>query len=316
MSTNETAAPVFCISVNFRRPGLRRNVSSGSDAFTTEADRAMLHVSKEIFKSKAYTDIKKLDSDVRRALKKRTAGNSYLRSGIYLVNASALEGLEDYLTVRAEVRLAATRNFAFEEYLKAKEEAKDRLGPLFVEEDYPTPDEIFAAFGLEWQVFSFPNVDGLKELSPSVWKKESEKFKSLWAQALEASRQLLRVEVSDLVDGFVDAMTPDGDGKTKRLHPSKIKNLQDFLGAFMTREVSNDTELRELVTKMQGALTGVDTKKLKSNEALRDAVSKEMADVKASLSKLVTVVKPARKYALDDEDEAEGDGAEDEREVA
>jgi hypothetical protein len=299
---SNTPAPVFCISLQLRLPGVRKKVATEAEGVQIEADADMMHVSKDILQSEAYDKLKKLDADIRALVKKRTAGNSYLRHGIYLVNAAALDSLVDYLKTRKAVRDAAARDFVFNFYEKAKADAKESLGPLFDESDYPPAEELYQAFDLSWKVFSFPSVDALKELSPSVWKEESEKVKSLWAEALEASQQLLRAEVLSFTDKMAEMLTPTPDGKKKSFHKSTVDKLQDFLATFDTRQIANDGELRELVAKMRATLAGVDTAKLKSNAALRDAVKRDMDEARESLSKLVKVA-GKRQYSLDDEDE-------------
>lgn len=287
---------VYCISVNVRRLGIRKRVSA--EQVGTDADREMLHVSKDVLQCPEYEAILSLDGKIRSNLRRKTAGNSYLRDGIYLVNAAKLDDLTAWLNEQGTERDGLIDRF-IAAYERAKGEAQSRLGSLFDAGDYPPVERVRAAFGLSWQIFSFPSVDSLREVTPGVWQQEAAKIRSLWNEALEASRQLLRTELADLIDRLSERLQPGDDGKPKRLHATAVTNLTEFLTEFTSREITNDQELKDLIGRMQKALSGVDPESLRKSDNLRDFVRQRMDEAKGQLDTMIT--QGGRLYVLDEE---------------
>lgn len=288
---------VYCVSVNLRRLGIRKRVSSDSTSIQTDTDRDMLHVSKDVLQCPEYEAILSLDGKIRSTLRKKTAGNSYLRDGIYLVNSAMLDDLTSWLTGLNGERSGLVDRF-LAAYERAKAEAESRLGKLYDATDYPPADRVRAAFSLSWQVFAFPSVDSLREVSAGVWQAEAAKIKTLWNEALEASRQLLRAELADLIDRLSERLQPGEDGKPKRLHATAITNLTEFLTKFSTREITNDTDLKDLIARMQKTLTGIDPEVLRKSDNMREFIRLRMDEAKGQLDTMITT--GGRLYALDE----------------
>lgn len=298
---------VYCISVNLRRLGIRKKVSSETDAVTTSADRDFLHVHKDILQCKEYEAILSLYGKIRTYLKGKTAGNSYLRDGIYLVNAAKLSEVTTWLEGKS-VELADLTQKFLDVYAKVKDEAKVKLGDgLYNELDYPAVDRVRAAFGLSWNVFSFPSVDLLREAEPEIYQQESQKIKALFEEALNESRNLLRTEVNGYVQHLVDRLTPGDNGKVKRIHESAVANVTDFIKDFQSREITNDSQLQEVLADLQKVMATADPEKLRKKTpqgmALREGVRQKLEEAKVKVDALITT--GSRFYALDDEFEVE-----------
>jgi hypothetical protein len=87
---------------------------------------------------------------------------------------------------------------------------------------------------------------------------------------------------------MVSILTPGPDGKYKKFYDSTLTNLKEFMSTFSARNIVEDKELEDLVTKAQGILEGADVTKLRDGEMFKQAVAGKMKEVKETLSTLVT----------------------------
>ena len=96
-----------------------------------------------------------------------------------------------------------------------------------------------------------------------------------------------------------DRLKDGPDGKPARFHQTTVSKLVEFLDTFEFRNVTDDTQLKELVGRAKGLLSGVTAKDLKTTVELRGHVRQGIADIAAQLDSLI-VRKGARKLRLED----------------
>src|SRR5574337_380025 len=113
--------------------GTRRKVSTTS--IETDADKALLHVSKDILDSPELSAIHHLDGSIRKYLKARGLP-SPLKHGCYLLPIDLIEPGEQRLGERFAERETAVGAF-MTAYPAKVEDIQRRLGPLFDATDYP-----------------------------------------------------------------------------------------------------------------------------------------------------------------------------------
>ncbi len=281
--------------VEFHKLGNARKVSTSK--ITVDADKSMLHVSKNLLDSPEYDAIKTHDGKTRAWLYTR-ALPSLFKEGVYRVPNKLVTDLDDYLTVRAAERTELVNEFK-KSYEMRVRQALTRLNGLANPRDYLTADEAASRFGLEWRYVTFATPDALKNLKEGLFEREREKLAELVKQANEEIRTVLRVQMQALVQRMVTQLQPSKDGKKKKIYDSLVGNVEDFLETFSARNLADDTELQALVTKARQTLNGVDADLLRANGSGMNLVKDSVRDGFTQISKqldTMIVDKPARRF--------------------
>ena len=94
------------------------------------------------------------------------------------------------------------------------------------------------------------------------------------AQASSEIQQVLRETMAGLVQHMAERLQTSEDGKPLRFKNSTVSNLVEFLANFEFRNVTDDTELQNLVAQARQMLQGVDAEDLRSTGELRTKSSR------------------------------------------
>lgn len=303
------------LHVRLGRPGKRARVAISTvdvhaadkeAADRKDADKAALHLSKELFDCPEYRAICHLDQEVRGWLLHK-ALPSILRGGVYLIPLALIETAKTFLDGK-ELQRAALIEAFLGAYPHAVKKAKDTLGDLYHEQDYPDVDTMRKAFAFERQYLAFETPTSLKKIKEELFQQEAAKAATRWVEAEKEIQQLLRAEMSELVEHMVDRLATqegkDGEaGKPKVFRKTLTVGIQEFLDGFDARNVSDDAALAELVSKARVLLSGVGVESLRKSDALRETVHKGFAEMKTALDGMVT--QKAMRFIATDEAEAE-----------
>lgn len=266
--------------------GTTRKVST-TQIDTGSVDETLLRLSKVILDSKELERIRSLRGELGRRLETRALPCSMFKSGVKLVAIASIPDVQAIVEDYERQFNEAVEAF-IDAYPRLKEEAKERLGPMYDESDYPSIDKLRQTFGFWFRYFSFNTPDALKSISQELFSEEQKKAAEKWDEAADEIRDALREGFSGLVDHFVDVLTPDEDGKRKKLFESFTDKFGDFLDAFEGRNVTNDAELGTLVAKAKGVVQGVPLDRLRKDESVRDRILAGLEDVQKSSKGLTT----------------------------
>lgn len=276
--------------VRFGMLGNSRKVS-GSEVLETDADKALLKVSKLLLDSEELEAIKKADGKMRQFLY-----NSCLpfEAGVYLLPDGMAPRVNTRLTEYKAERSALVSKFvaAYPELCKS---AAKRLGSLYNVADYPNAEVLASKFAFSWRYRSFGVPSKLQGFSAAMFEEEKEKAASDIANATEAITTLMRQSLLEMTAHLQERLTTGDDGKQKILRESAVKNVQEFLSTFELRNVTNDKELSAIVAKAKALISGTNAEALRSNEGWRETVRDGMAAITAQLGTLVET-KSGRKY--------------------
>lgn len=270
--------------------------SDGSPA--NKVDRALLSMSKQLLDSKELKEIRKLDGRIRAYV--RSVCLPY-RVGIHLLPVDLVERAEGELKKFAEERAEKVNAF-LRVYPQQIAASREGLGALWNSADYPTAEQVQQAFRFEWQYVNFGVPGKLREISPEFFRSEQRKAAEKWREASESIQQVLRAQMSKLVQKLQDKLTPNSDGKPKTFHESTVTNVREFLELFDVRNVTNDAQLEGLVNRAQAAMANISASDLRSNEAIRDGLRGSFEEITKQLDTLV-VAGNSRYIELPDEDE-------------
>lgn len=284
-----------CLSLAVGCLGTRRKVSSSN--IQVDADKDLLHVSKAILESDELDAIKTLDGEMRAWLAKRALPSPF-RRGTYLIPIDLVEQVDGKIVEYQEKRRFLADAF-LAVYDKSVEDAKKRLNGLFDASDYPSDERVRAAFYVDVRYLAFGVPAKLEGIRKDLFEREKAKAEAQWREASEEVRQALRAGLADVVDHMVERLQGNGDAKPKVFRDTLVENMTDYLDLFDPRNVTDDTQLAQLVERCRKTLDGVDANALRASDAIRTKVRDGMAQVQSVLDTMV-IDRPARRIVLED----------------
>lgn len=182
-----------------------------------------------------------------------------------------------------------------------KDDAKERLGDLYNDGDYPPTPSL--GFGIE---LSFPAIqpdDRLARLHPELYAQEQARIRVRFEEAVQIAEAKAAEELSKMLAHLVSRMQPDPEtGKAKTINASAVDNLKEFAERFRTISVGSmgsNADLERLISEVESAASGVDIK------ALRAADGSERATLAESFERLreqvdsLVISRPVRDIDLD-----------------
>lgn len=177
-------------------------------------------------------------------------------------------------------------NSAVEDFLywypQTVKDAKESLGELFDECDYPTQEAVKNKFRFQWRYITIgPSVS--RVLPPSIYKEEVKKFRELMEQARSEAITALREEFIDLVTNIADKLQNHDDGRPRRLRDAAVENLKQFLDNFSSRNIFEDAQLAELVEQCRGIITNTNANAIRGNTQVREEVHLQMEKILAGI---------------------------------
>ncbi len=285
-------------SLTIRMPGNSRKVSS--EQFEVEADKKMVHASKDLLDSAELKAIGKLDRAFRTVVQNRCLSASFLRGGFYLLPVRLIEEMETQVEKYRAAREALIAEF-LTAYPEQREAAARRLGALYNELDYPSEEGLRRAFAVETRYVSFDVPGRLKEFKRELYERESQKLKEDLEAASAEVREALRVSLAGYVEYLADRLKPGPDGKAKIFKNKPVERFQEFITLFEARNVTDDAELSKLVEQAKEVLSGVTPTQLRKSPEVRESVQKAMESLKQEAASMITTGS-GRKFIFDDEE--------------
>jgi hypothetical protein len=192
--------------------------------------------------------------------------------------ATTMAGFRDELAQAAAGLEAA--------YNEVKADARNRLGRLYDEADYPA--EVAGLFGVEWD---FPAVEPpsyLLRLSPEVYEQERQRVAARFEEAVRLAEQAFAAEFARLLSHLTERLSDAEGGARKVFRDSAVGNLSEFFARFARLNVRSSPELDAMVEQAQELVRGVSPQDLRDSGALRQHVAAEMARVQAGVEALIT----------------------------
>jgi hypothetical protein len=154
------------------------------------------------------------------------------------------------------------------------------LGDMFKRDDYPDVDTIEHKFAFRVNYMPVPRAgdfrvdvgnDAQKELQERLAKIADERVEAAMADIRERLKTHL-VRMQDRL-GYDEV---DGDRKTRKFHDSLVTGALELCDMVKHLNIINDHTLDQARVGLMQALQGVDAKELRTNEAVRDDVRKNV----------------------------------------
>jgi len=287
------------ISLHFRCLGVTRKIDKGR--VDTTADKTLVSVNKKLFQSDTFKRITRIQSKARSYLLSR-AVETGLRGAVYALPTAFVSEVEDQLTDYVSQMKGEVATLCGEWPTLIEVTAREQLGDLYSENDYPSVAEVAQAFGIEWSYISTDVPGELADISSGVFQRERDKLQKEFAKATEYTRAIMRRTCLEFVTQFKSQLQPNGsNGSTRKrpIHSSTLTKLTDFMETFNARNLSGDVELSGAVSNMRTLLRGVSVKDLRDSESFKASINDQIASTVANIETLVEEC-PVRQIIFDD----------------
>ena len=178
-----------------------------------------------------------------------------------------------------------------EHYSELREAARERLGTLFNEGDYP--DSLRGLFAVEYDFPSVEPPDYLRQLNPELYQQECRRIAARFDEAVQLAEEAFTGELAKLVSHLTERLAGTEDNKPKIFRDSAVENLSEFFERFRHLNIGSSEQLDKLVDQVQGIVRGVTPKDLRDRDSLRQHVATELSAVQSVLDGLL-VNRPRR----------------------
>lgn len=166
-------------------------------------------------------------------------------------------------------------------YGEARQEAKQVLGNLFNEMDYPL--NIRSKFKFTWQFLALQVPSKTMILTPEIYEREKARFENLMRDTRELCLQALRTEFADLLTELTDKLSANGDKPKKIVANSMFNKLNEFFSEMDSRNIFEDQELVDLAASAKRIIADVSPYNLKYNEQAKEQIRTEMQTLRRTL---------------------------------
>ena len=179
-------------------------------------------------------------------------------------------------------------------YESAKEEAKEFLGELYNDADYPI--DIMRKFRFEWRflILDIPGESSI--LPPEIYEKEKEKFQSMMDETRSLAITALREEFAQIVHGIAEKLNMDST-QPRVIRSSMFKKFESFLSDFGNRNIFDDGRLGDLAEQAKSIISGVSVNDIKNNDIMRRKIKNEMNIIRDAIDSAIEDM-PRRKIRM------------------
>jgi hypothetical protein len=238
------------------------------------------------------------DASFRAVTAVRTQANAYFKgaslpypeAGIRLVPQGSLDQINERMQSFSE-ELSETVDALDRRFDELKYEARDRLGDLFSEADYP--ESLRGLFEIAWDFPSVEPPEYLRRLNPELYQQECDRVKSRFDEAVQMAEIAFMDELNKMVEHLSERLSGDQDGKPKVFRDSAIENFTEFFERFQRLNIRSNDELDAVVERAKRVVEGVAPQQLRDNDSLRQQITGRLSSVQSSLDGLL-VDRPRR----------------------
>ena len=273
--------------------GITKSLTDSQKATAAQsfgADSKVLSAGKKLLDTKhpAYREVNSVKSRITSYWKSETL--PFPQPGVRLIRQDDIESFNDRLEQFGNELDDAVSKLD-NEFSQLKFAARDRLGDLFNEADYPA--SLNGLFSVTWDFPSVEVPEYLRRLKPELYRQEAERVARRFDQALELAESAFTEELSELIEHLTERLTGQNDGTPKIFRDTAVTNLTSFFERFRRLNVRSNEELDDLVASCQQIVQGRTPQSLRDNRLIRDAVVGELREVGGQLDQLL-VDRPRR----------------------
>ena len=123
-----------------------------------------------------------------------------------------------------------------EHYGELQEAARQQLGSLFNEADYPP--SLQGLFSVQWDFPSVEPPDYLQQLNPDLYQQECQRVTARFNEAVQLAEQAFMEELQKLVEHLTERLSGRVDGKPEVFRDSAVNNLTEFFQRFRATQLA------------------------------------------------------------------------------
>lgn len=165
-------------------------------------------------------------------------------------------------------------------YDALRQTARNYLGDMYDEADYPTVDEVLSKYG--WQMVFSPVPDAghffldipaneLEEVKQSLHKENDARLNDAARTAWDRLHATLQ--------GMAEKLQDNADGKAKRWHDSFVTNVSDMCDLLTHLNITKDPELERARQMLQQSVYGVKVDTLKVSPTARENLKDKVDNI-------------------------------------
>ncbi len=251
-----------------------------ADQHQPAADAKMLKSTKKLIVCRELDEIERVRREFKDWLELYKCRTKMLRGGMALIPLGHMDAVEERYKLFKSKYYDAVRAF-LAVYLEAKRQAKDRLGVLYEEGQYPSVQEVADAFKVSHRWIAFDAPRAMKGMRAEMIAQARQKIQADLAEAAGEMKDQMRGKMMEFTHWLVGQLQPAADGKRRQITETKFEQMQEFLRTASTLNVIGDEELDRAIEMANKAIKGVDVKDLKAsgkNRATSDQLRQQMAE--------------------------------------
>jgi hypothetical protein len=210
-----------------------------------------------------------------------------LAGGLRMVPLKLIDLIETRTEEYLKEREALVNQEIREKYEEIREDARKRLAEHFVAAEFPSREELCASFQVERRYLSFNAPQQIAAMNSEIFAREQERVRREWETTLVTVRGALREGFQGLIGRLNERLAVDSDGKPKRFTQATLDAFNEFFSTFDARDMSRDSDLKELVDRAKGLLNGVSSASdVRENDSLRNNLQTEFKMVSDAVKQL------------------------------
>lgn len=158
--------------------------------------------------------------------------------------------------------------------------AKNYMGNLFNEDDYPPLEEVKKRFGFRLVFSPLPEAGDFRLDIPNMDMQEiSEKYEADFKQRLEVAMRKPWEDLHTLLSTMSGKLADiDGEEK-KRYHDTFVTNAQQMCAMLTNLNITNDPKLEDARRALELTMLGVDIEDIKENAHTRVTVKSKIDEI-------------------------------------
>ena len=158
--------------------------------------------------------------------------------------------------------------------------AKNYMGSLFNEEDYPSLEEVKRKFGFRLVFSPLPEAGDFRLDIPNTDMLEiAQKYEADFQQRIEAAMRKPWEDLHTLLSGMSSKLVDiDGEEK-KRYHDTFVTNAQQMCTLLTSLNITNDPKLEDARRALELTMLGVDIEDIKENSHTRITVKSKIDEI-------------------------------------
>lgn len=165
--------------------------------------------------------------------------------GVRLIRQDRVEEFDAQMR-QFQVELAEAVTTLDRHYAELKSGARERLGTLFNEADYPA--SLDGMFSITWDFPAVEPPNYLQQLNPELYEQECQRVQQRFDEAVRLAEEAFIGELAKLVSHLTERLAGSEDGKPKIFRDSAVDNLAEFFERFKSLNVRSSEQLDNLVS--------------------------------------------------------------------